>query len=197
MDGDTVELDGTVHRIHGIDAPEFGQTCNDAHSGRWDCGKAAVAAMERLVLPATRIECDDRGRDAFGRTLSICSADGQDVGRSMVRQGLAWSFRKYAHDYDRDEDAARVERIGVWQAVSETPWDYRAHRWEEATRQVPDGQCPIKGNINSNGERIYHAPWSPWYAKTVVDLLHGERWFCNEAEALSEGWRAPYWGSGK
>ena len=30
IDGDTLELGGTVYRLNGIDAPEFGQTC-----GRW------------------------------------------------------------------------------------------------------------------------------------------------------------------
>jgi len=82
----------------------------------------------------------------------------------------------------------------VWQAETETPWDFRAHKWDSAIQSVPDRRCPIKGNINDKGERIYHAPWSPWYAKTNVNIEHGERWFCDEAEAVSAGRRAPYWG---
>ena len=49
----------------------------------------------------------------------------------------------------------------------------------------------IKGNISSNGNKIYHTPSSPWYAQTEVDAARGERWFCSEAEALAAGWRAP------
>jgi hypothetical protein len=105
---------------------------------------------------------------------------------------LAWSFRKYSEDYAAIEDTAHAGKIGVWRHETLTPWDYRAGRWEDAKQVAPDG-CPIKGNISENG-RIYHAPWSPWYKRTKIDLKKGERWFCDEGEAVEAGWRAPYWG---
>jgi hypothetical protein len=46
----------------------------------------------------------------------------------------------------------------------------------------------IKGNI-TNGGRIYHMPWSPWYEKVRIETTKGERWFCNENEAVAAGWR--------
>ncbi|MDN5568676.1 MAG: thermonuclease family protein, partial [Paracoccus sp. (in: a-proteobacteria)] len=49
---------------------------------------------------------------------------------------------------------------------------------------------PIKGNISGSGERIYHTPWSSDYGRTKIDEAKGERWFCDEAEAVAEGWRA-------
>ena len=56
---------------------------------------------------------------------------------------------------------------------------------------VPEN-CRIKGNINmETGERVYHTPDSPWYARTEIDTGSGERWFCTEREALDAGWRAP------
>ena len=51
--------------------------------------------------------------------------------------------------------------------------------------------CPIKGNINEKGERIYHVPGDQWYSNTKLDESKGERWFCSEKEALAAGWRAP------
>jgi hypothetical protein len=58
--------------------------------------------------------------------------------------------------------------------------------------KAPDPNCPIKGNINSKGERIYHTPWgSRNYDRTKINTAKGERWFCNEAEAVAAGWRAP------
>jgi hypothetical protein len=63
-----------------------------------------------------------------------------------------------------------------------------ADRWERAAETPPAG-CPIKGNIGAEGERIYHTPWSPWYARTKIDEDKGERWFCDEAEAIEAGWR--------
>ena len=50
--------------------------------------------------------------------------------------------------------------------------------------------CRIKGNI-SNGDRVYHTPDSPYYARTHIDPAQGERWFCTESEAQAAGWRAP------
>jgi len=48
------------------------------------------------------------------------------------------------------------------------------------------------GNINSKGERIYHTPWgSRSYDRTEINSAKGERWFCDEAEAVAAGWRAP------
>ncbi|BBE72976.1 thermonuclease family protein [Oharaeibacter diazotrophicus] len=192
IDGDTIEVDGVVHRIWGVDAPEAGQKCRRASGSEWACGKAAIKAMDGLVL-GHEVTCDDRGPDAYGRTLSVCMADGLDVGRAMVTAGLAWAFRKYAHDYDAAEDEAHGRGVGIWQAETETAWEYRQHRWDGAVQAVPGG-CPIKGNVNADGVRIYHAPWSPWYGRTSVDPAHGERWFCSEGDALKAGWRAPYWG---
>ena len=51
------------------------------------------------------------------------------------------------------------------------------------------GSCRIKGNISLTGERIYHVPGQKYYPETNVRYLHGERWFCSEAEARQAGWR--------
>ena len=65
------------------------------------------------------------------------------------------------------EEAAKAAGRGLWQTMFEAPWEYRAHRWEVAAQLAPDG-CAIKGNINQDGERIYHTPWgSQWYDRHV------------------------------
>lgn len=50
--------------------------------------------------------------------------------------------------------------------------------------------CQIKGNVSiTTGERIYHVPGGYFYLDTRIDTMHGERWFCTEAEARAAGWR--------
>lgn len=191
VDGDTIEHNGISYRLHGIDAPEAGQKCNKARSGTWPCGKAAIAAIEAIVFN-NKLECDNRGTDDYGRVIAVCTANGIEINSSLVRQGMAWAFTKFSDDYLGVEKKAQAEKIGVWQAPTQTAWDFRAERWEVGQQQAPEG-CPIKGNISRNGQ-IYHAPWSPWYNRTKVSLEKGEKWFCNEAEAIAAGWRAPYWG---
>ena len=51
------------------------------------------------------------------------------------------------------------------------------------------GECVIKGNVNTQGERIYHMPGDEYYDETRISASHGERWFCSEEEAEAAGWR--------
>ena len=49
--------------------------------------------------------------------------------------------------------------------------------------------CNIKGNISVvTGRKLYHLPGMRNHAATIIDLAKGERWFCTEAEAKSNGW---------
>ena len=192
IDGDTIAIGDATYRLHGIDAPEYGQKCNKGGGGTWPCGKVAVRALEQLVDGAD-VTCDDRGADDYGRTLSVCTVAGREINAAMVEQGNAWAYRRFSDDYAATEERARAEGFGIWQASTQPAWEYRAARWEVAEQEAPEG-CPIKGNIARDGERIYHAPWSPWYSRTKLSPEKGERWFCSEAEAGAAGWRAPMWG---
>lgn len=184
VDGDTLELDGTVYRLNGIDAPEHGQRC-----GTWNCGAEATDALVEIVK-GRRVTCDPIASDGYGRVIATCYANGTDIGGTLIDKGLAWAFSRYSTDYVDEETAAKGRSIGIWSGNYLPPWDFRESQWKRAAHQAPGG-CPIKGNISRNG-RIYHAPWSPWYARTRISAAKGERWFCSEAETVAAGWRAPY-----
>ncbi|MEM7439382.1 MAG: thermonuclease family protein [Pseudomonadota bacterium] len=190
VDGDTLEINGTTYRIDGIDAPEAGQTCKTATGRDWRCGKRATDALFELV-DGKVVRCRAHGADRYGRVIATCSADGRDLARVLVENGFAWAFRKYSDTYVADELRARHAKRGIWQGDAQPAWEFRKQRWANASQQAPDG-CPIKGNISKHG-RIYHAPWSPWYSRTKISPAKGERWFCDEAEAIAAGWRAPLW----
>lgn len=188
VDGDTLEVGGTVYRLNGIDAPEHGQLCGD-----WSCGEDATATLVEIVK-GREVTCDPLGEDGYGRVIATCYADGADIGAEMIDKGMAWAFLRYSDVYASDELNAKERQEGVWSADFLAPWDFREARWSRALADEGEAppDCPIKGNISRNG-RIYHTPWSPWYGRTVVSPEKGERWFCSEAEAIAEGWRAPYW----
>ncbi|MEM0936972.1 MAG: hypothetical protein AAGJ91_13835 [Pseudomonadota bacterium] len=122
-------------------------------------------------------------------------ADGVDIGEAMVLSGHAWAFLRFSDADAHQQTIAEVEQLGIWQAPTQTPWGFREERWGRATAEVPEEApegCPIKGNLSDNGH-ITHAPWSPWYSRTRIDTSKGERWFCDEGEAVAAGWRATRW----
>ena len=189
VDGDTLDVDGVRYRLAGIDAPEAGQKCTRA-SGSYNCGAAAMDKLDQLTHGA-QVVCTAGEDDGRGRIIARCLADGMDIGARMVASGHAWAFTRYSDRYAGEELEAKARGLGIWRAQNEPPWEYRARRWRPAEQTAPSG-CPIKGNISANG-RIYHAPWSPWYDRTRINEAKGERWFCDETEAVRAGWRAPRW----
>ena len=185
VDGDTLTVSGVRVRLEGIDAPELAQDCE--RDGRsWRAGHAARRHLYRLVADRN-VTCRPVGRDGYGRVIAHCSAAGHDLGADLVRAGLAWAFVRYSTTFVADERVARRARIGIWQAQCEPAWTFRSNRWTREADNAPS-RCTIKGNISRNG-RVYHMPWSAWYARTRIDPARGERWFCSEAEAIAAGWR--------
>ncbi len=189
IDGDTIEVQEQVVRLHGIDAPETAQTCQRPGGSHYRCGDVALDGL-RSIVAGQRVSCAGRSRDRYDRLIAICSAGGVEVNREMVRLGLAMAYRRYSDDYLAEEVEAFKQGRGLWPGRFDPPWEVRKTLWDTAALEAPRG-CPIKGNISSRG-RIYHTPYSRHYARTKINTARGERWFCTEAEAIAAGWRAPY-----
>jgi endonuclease YncB( thermonuclease family) len=192
IDGDTLEIHGERIRLHGIDAPESAQICQRSGGKQWRCGQEAANELSDYIARRP-VTCEGQDRDRYGRLVAVCSVGGVELNHWLVEQGWAVAYRRYSTDYVDPESEARGRGVGIWASSFDMPWDYRERRWTEAGTKAPDPKCPIKGNINSKGERIYHTPWgSRSYDRTKINTAKGERWFCNEAEAVAAGWRAPY-----
>jgi endonuclease YncB( thermonuclease family) len=188
VDGDTLVVQGTVIRLHGLDAAESGQRCISVDKRIARPGDDAEERLTALTRPS--VTCTGSLHDDYGRLIAKCStADKVEINRALVAEGLAWAYVKFSGDYVKDEAKAKDAGLGIWSMRCEPPWEFRAKRWEVAIQKAPDG-CPIKGNISERG-RIYHTPWSRHYSATKISAEKGERWFCNEGEALAAGWRAP------
>ena len=173
-------------RLGEIDAPESGQPF----------GNRSRVYLRDLVQ-SKRVTVQVQDIDRYGRTVGrvwVLDEHGEnvDVNLAMVRSGAAWVYRDFLRDRSllAIEGQARREKRGLWgptEAQAVPPWEWRA-----ASRAgTASGGCAIRGNINSEGDRIYHVPGSRYYAQTGIDVARGERWFCSEAEARAAGWRAP------
>jgi endonuclease YncB( thermonuclease family) len=190
IDGDTFAIGETVVRLADVDAPEMAQRCEGGLSALRHCGAYVADALKERIGDRI-VWCAVRELDQYDRRISSCELAGEDLSSWLVSEGLAVANRPFSERLVPEEEAARAGGRGIWQTSFETPWDYRAHRWEVAVQEAPEG-CPIKGNVNRDGERIYHTPWgSQWYERTKITRDHGERWFRSERQALDAGWRAP------
>jgi endonuclease YncB( thermonuclease family) len=127
-DGDTLTLFDEAKqqyrvRLAGIDAPERGQAFGQAskrHLSALAFGQIAIANCHKI--------------DQYGRYVCLVRVDGVDVGLAQVKAGLAWHYKKYAHEqtesereaYASAEEQAQESRRGLWSDPKPiAPWEWR------------------------------------------------------------------------
>jgi len=192
IDGDTIEIHGERIRILDVDAPENQQLCTKPNGTQWRCGQQSALRFSDWIAGRS-VVCESDQLDRYGRHLARCVVSGEDMGTWLVRNGWAVPYRDCKCEIVREASVkAQTEKLGIWSGSFVLPWDFRRSGQNQAApSEAQTGQCLIKGNINSKGDRIYHVPGSRYYDKTKINETKGERWFCSEAEAIAAGWRAP------
>lgn len=121
-DGDTlvVRSDGAemTVRLVDIDCPEKAQAF----------GRQARERVEALTGQG-RVTVRVAGRDRYGRFLArVELADGTQLNRRLVEEGLAWRFDRYCDDPEllALQRKAQAERRGLWADPSPLPpWEFR------------------------------------------------------------------------
>jgi endonuclease YncB( thermonuclease family) len=186
VDGDTIDVGQTRIRIHGIDAPERGQPCTTLGGQNWSCGDWVTRQVQDRYA-GRQGRCTPLETDRYGRTVARCTVQGQDIGQVLVREGIAFAYRRYSQDYVADEVIAQSADRGIHDFQIQSLARYRITKIKGRT--APDPDCRIKGNISGKSMRIYHMPGQNWYEKTGINAAKGERWFCSEAQACASGWR--------
>ena len=122
-DGDTIEIEGQLARLDGIDAFELNQTCLDAHGEPWRCGIAAKATLAARI-EGQALQCVVVREDRDGWYVARCvGEDGTDLGAYMVRAGLALAA---TDRYQAEEADARRRGAGAWEGQFMPPWQWRA-----------------------------------------------------------------------
>jgi endonuclease YncB( thermonuclease family) len=128
-DGDTLTILTPANeqlkvRIAGIDAPEKKQPFGDSSKKRM----SELSFGKRAVVDCYK-------RDRYQRSICTVSIGGSDVGLQMIRDGMAWHYKRFqkeqsrvaAESYARAEETARAVKAGLWRVRSPiAPWDWRA-----------------------------------------------------------------------
>lgn len=127
VDGDSLRRGDLDIRLHGIDAPEYRQTCRDKHDSEYPCGKQAANALRGLV-GKQEVSCRSIETDRYGRSVAVCRIGGLEINGEMVRLGWAVAYTRHSLSYVRMEAEARRARRGIWAGNFEKPEDYRARQ---------------------------------------------------------------------
>ena len=206
IDGDTIDMTGTMVRLLGIDAPEATQTCSRG-AEVWNCGAEATSTL-RSIIGNTTLNCTGHDVDEHGRILAICENSVFDIGQEMVRRGMALAHDNAPDGYAQASAISQSMTTGLWSGQFQTPADWRAANPQspapkpeiaqlareqgrpkrmapQAVQRFADSMgCAIKGNRNRRGEWIYHLPGQNYY-----DVTRPEELFCTESEARAAGYR--------
>ncbi len=138
LDAETIQVDGAVYRLHGIDAPEEGQLCW-LTSHLYDCGMVAQTALMDLVI-GSKVTCrplpaaEAAAAEGTARPAR-CFAAGYDLSEGMTYTGWALADRRTGERYRKHEDGARQAERGLWRGSFVMPWHWRggARLPQEAT----------------------------------------------------------------
>jgi micrococcal nuclease len=194
IDGDTIRIimegqEETVRYLL-IDTPET----NHPQSGQQPLGPEATAENKRLLESGNvSVELDAGDRyDQYGRLLAYVYADEKSVQEHLLESGLARVAYVFPpntsrlDEFQKAEQFAKDRELGIWEFegyVHDRGFDEDKYGIPSSTQN--NGECKIKGNINRNGDKIYHMPHQHSYAQT-----NPEKWFCSEEEARSAGFRS-------
>jgi len=186
--GDTLQIDNVTVKLAGIDAPELLQRCSNSRGRRWRCGRVAQRSLARLTgYKLVKCKILNHNRRSYIKS-GYCSIDGADIGESLVKAGRVFAADGVYGRYGSVENKAQQEKAGIWGGKAQSPQAYRDAAFKLAKDRAPDG-CPIKGHVSAAIGKRYLMPWSPGYQRERVRKQQGERWFCNEEEAIAACWK--------
>lgn len=192
VDGDTIDMTGTRIRIAYIDAPETQQTCMKGNR-LWHCGAAATSELADII-DGEAISCAIITTDKYKRKVAICRTRVFDLGKEMLRRGMAVQFGGGPAGYHKAVEIAQSMRAGLWSSTFTVPAQWRQqnprkpHKGFAASNPASQPRqsraCNIKGNHSRRGDWIYHMPGQTYY-----NVTRAEEMFCSEAEARAAGYR--------
>jgi micrococcal nuclease len=109
--------------------------------------------------------------------------------KGLARVAVFPPNTRYVDEFYAIQKKAQEAKLGIWSIedyVTDNGYIVQEETGENqsSTNTNIDCQNPIKGNINSKGEKIYHVPGGQYY-----DITKAEELFCTEQEAVNAGYR--------
>lgn len=128
VDGDTVHVlldsgERVKVRVLGIDTPEIAHN----HTEQTDCfGRKATKQMRKLVGDKrVKLVADKRSDDVdvYGRLLRYVEVDGVDVGKELIKQGLA-----HVYVPEKPKDLKKIEKLARYESYQKAEAKAKAQK---------------------------------------------------------------------
>ncbi|MQX37782.1 thermonuclease family protein [Roseospira navarrensis] len=113
LSGDTLVVHERAFRLADIHAPARAQVCRDRNGRPWPCGAEAVATL-REAIGDFPVSCAVQGPEQDGAAPARCVVRGEDLGRTMLLEGLAVAIGQPSTEYLGAERTARFLQKGLW-----------------------------------------------------------------------------------
>ena len=115
LEAGLLPTDTVMIKLEGIDAREADETCKKESGASWPCGAKARAALIRFIR-SRAVTCTLPQGGETKDFAARCSVVGQDLSIWLVRQGWATPQKGAEPELDKALDAAKTERLGLWQS---------------------------------------------------------------------------------
>jgi micrococcal nuclease len=122
-DGDTItvlDVDKKQHkvRLNGIDAPEKKQ----AYGAKSKTRLGELVAGKDVVV-------EWKENDTYGRTLGKVRQGPLDVNLQMIKDGMAWHYRRYSKSAELSGAEAMAGKKDLWADPNPMPpWEFRKRK---------------------------------------------------------------------
>ncbi len=186
IDGDSLQIDGRVVALFGIDAPEIGQRCNYDNIAS-TCGLAAAYDLRKHVtLGDGPLRCEVRGRRADGSREAVCTLGELDLAVIQLESGMAVATEDAPRGYRSFEAQAREAGLGIWHSQFDPPG-----AWREAVRGRPqkDPGCMLRARTEADGRRLYYTLFDALFDEVRTDPRSIV--YCSDDNARADGYRRP------
>ena len=121
-DGDTFKVlynnSEITIRLNHIDCPEKNQPYGK--NAKWKASELCFGKIVKIV--------SNGKKDRYKRLIAEVYFNNININKELVKNGLAWHFKKYSSDveYAKIERQARKSKVGLWKEKNPiAPWDWR------------------------------------------------------------------------
>lgn len=162
-----------------VAAPDYAKAMSEAEYKKEWCaqrsGEVDYITQEKTIVDcltdmhAVEFETADKWNPAIRKSRNHSVNTGRTPGIVLILQNSADEKHLF-----RLREIVEKRRLGIkiWTVGREV--------------ELP---CDIKGDVNRDGEKIYHIIGQQMYDATVINPKQGETWFCSYAEAEEAGFK--------